>query len=302
MLTRSAQATHSKVPDRFNGDAFHHPTKGKLNTTITQTGHFLAQDVAAFDANFFNISQNEAQAIDPQQRMMLEVTYEAFENAGLPIEAVAGTETGCFVGSFTSDYREMLFRDIETAPRYAGTGAGSELLSNRLSWFYDLRGPSMTLGTACSSSLVAVHQACQSLRNGESKMAIAGGVNIMLSPDVFLMLSNQHFLAPDGLCKSFDARGDGYSRGEGIAALILKPINDAIRDGDPIRAVIRGTGVNQDGKTKGITVPSADAQADLIRSTYLSAGLNFKDTQYFEAHVGFFMIAVSCQSFVLTRL
>jgi acyl transferase domain-containing protein len=168
--------------------------------------------------------------------MMMEVTYEALENAGLPVEEIAGTQTGCFVGSFTNDYREMLFRDAETAPRYAGTGAGSELLSNRLSWFYDLRGPSMTLGTACSSSLVAIHQACQSLRTGESKMAIAGGVNIMLNPDMFMMLSNQQFLSPDGLCKSFDKRGDGYSRGEGIAAIILKPIGDAIRDGMFVRA------------------------------------------------------------------
>lgn len=131
-----------------------------MNTSITEGGHFIAQDVAAWDAAFFNIPQQEALAIDPQQRMMMEVTYEAFENAGLPIEKIAGTETGVFVGSFTNDYREMLFRDAEAAPRYTATGAGSELLSNRLSWFYDLRGPSMTIGTACSSSLVAVHQVC----------------------------------------------------------------------------------------------------------------------------------------------
>ncbi|KAE9372739.1 putative polyketide synthase, partial [Stipitochalara longipes BDJ] len=279
------RSTQSKIPkSRFNVDAFYNPTKGRTNTTITEGGHFIAQDVAAFDAAFFNINQSEAGAIDPQQRMMMEVTYEALENAGLPIKEIAGTQTGCFVGSFTNDYREMLFRDAETAPRYTGTGAGSELLSNRLSWFYDLRGPSMTLGTACSSSLVAVHQACQSLRTGESKIAIAGGVNIMLNPDMFMMLSNQQFLSPDGLCKSFDERGDGYSRGEGIAAIILKPISDAIRDGDTVRAVIRGTGVNQDGKTKGITVPNAEAQAELIRATYVSAGLPFSDTYYFEAH------------------
>jgi acyl transferase domain-containing protein len=131
-----------------------------LNKTVTRVGHFLAQDVTAFDAAFFSINQIEAIAIDPQQRMMMEVTYEALENAGIPIKAIAGTKTGCFVGSFNSDYREMLFRDPEAAPKYASTGAGNELLSNRLSWFYDLRGPSMTLGTACSSSLVAVHQAC----------------------------------------------------------------------------------------------------------------------------------------------
>ena len=245
----------------------------------------MRQDVAAFDANFFKISHNEALAIDPQQRLMLEVAYEAFENAGLPIEAIAGTQTGCFVGNFTTDYREMLFRDPEAAPLYTVTGTGTSLVSNRVSWFYDLKGPSFTVNTACSSSLVALHQACQSLRWGESRMAGVGGSNLILSPEMFMFFSNQHFLSRDGLCKSFDASGDGYSRGEGVAALILKPVDDAIRDGDPIRAIVRGTGVNQDGKTTGITLPSAQAQADLIRSTYQSAGLDFKDTHFFEAHV-----------------
>ena len=247
----------------------------------------MRQDVAAFDANFFKISHNEALAIDPQQRLMLEVAYEAFENAGLPIEAIAGTQTGCFVGNFTTDYREMLFRDPDAAPLYTVTGTGTSLVSNRVSWFYDLKGPSFTVNTACSSSLVALHQACQSLRSGDSRMAIVGGSNLILSPEMFMFFSNQHFLSRDGLCKSFDASGDGYSRGEGVAALILKPVDDAIREGVPIRAIVRGTGVNQDGKTTGITLPSAQAQADLIRSTYQSAGLDFKDTHFFEAHVSF---------------
>lgn len=224
-------------------------------------------------------------AMDPQQRIMLEIAYEAFENAGLPLDAIAGTDTSCYIGNFTNDYREMLFRDPESAPLYSLSGSGSELISNRISWFYDLRGPSFTLGTACSSSLVALHQACQSLRTGESNMAVVGGSNLLLNPDMFLVLSNQQFLAQDGRCKSFDAKGDGYGRGEGFAAVVLKRVDDAIRDGDPIRAVIRGTGVNQDGKTKGITVPNADAQAELIRSTYRSAGIDFTDTHYFEAHV-----------------
>ncbi|KAL9100557.1 MAG: hypothetical protein Q9163_004079 [Psora crenata] len=271
-------------PERFNVNAFHSARRGRLNTSATRGAHFLRQDIAAFDANFFSISQNEALAMDPQQRLMLEIAYEAFENAGLPLEAIAGTDTSCYVGNFTTDYREMIFRDLESAPLYSISGTGSELISNRLSWFYDLRGPSFTLGTACSSSLVALHQACQSIRTGESKMALVGGSNLMLNPDMFLVLSNQQFLSQDGRCKSFDARGDGYGRGEGFAAVILKPVEDAVRDGDPIRAVIRGTGVNQDGKTKGITVPNSDAQADLIRATYRSAGIDFRDTHYFEAH------------------
>ena len=283
MLTEHTQAAYSE-PDRFNVNAFHSTTKGKLNTSASRGAHFLRQDVAAFDTNFFSINQSEAVAMDPQQRIMLEIAYEAFENAGLPLEAVAGTKTSCYIGNFTNDYREMLFRDPESAPLYSLSGSGSELISNRISWFYDLRGPSFTLGTACSSSLVALHQGCQSLRTGESNMAIVGGSNLLLSPDMFLVLSNQQFLAQDGRCKSFDAKGDGYGRGEGFAAVVLKRVNDAVRDGDPIRAVIRGTGVNQDGRTKGITVPSADAQADLIRSTYRSAGIDFRDTHYFEAH------------------
>ena len=245
----------------------------------------MRQDVAAFDANFFSISHNEAMAMDPNQRFMLEVAYEAFENAGLPLETIAGTNTSCYIGNYTSDYREMLFRDSEAMRLYSMSGLGSELISNRVSWFYDLRGPSFTLGTACSSSLVAIHQGCQSLRTGESSTAIVGGSNLLLNPEMFIALSNQQFLAQDGRSKSFDIRGDGYGRGEGFAALVLKRVDDAIRDGDPIRAILRGTGVNQDGKTKSITVPSADAQADLIRSTYRSARLSLKDTHYFEAHV-----------------
>lgn len=283
-LTLPFLAAYSE-PDRFNINGFHSSVKGKLNSSKPRGAHFLRQDVAAFDANFFSISQNEAMAMDPQQRFMLEVAYEAFENAGLPLEAIAGTDTSCYVGNFTTDYREMLFRDPESAPLYSMSGSGSELISNRVSWFYDLRGPSLTLGTACSSSLVALHQGCQSLRTGESRMAVVGGSNLLLNPDMFMVLSNQNFLAEGGQCRSFDAAGDGYGRGEGFTAVILKRVSDAIQDGDPIRAVIRGTGVNQDGKTKAITVPSADAQADLIRSTYRSAGLGFQDTHYFEAHV-----------------
>lgn len=284
VLTCYCEAAYSE-PDRFNMNAFHSTAKGRLDTSTTQGAHFLRQDVAAFDANFFSISHNEAIAMDPNQRLMLEVAYEAFENAGLPLETIAGTNTSCYIGNFTTDYREMLFRDPEAMPLYSMSGSGFELISNRVSWFYDLRGPSFTLGTACSSSLVAIHQGCQSLRTGESNTAIVGGSNLLLNPDMFLALSNQQFLAQDGRSKSFDIRGDGYGRGEGFAALVLKRVDDAIRDGDPIRAIIRGTGVNQDGKTKSITVPSVDAQADLIRSTYRSAGLGLKDTHYFEAHV-----------------
>ena len=284
LIAFGASATCSRIA-RFNASAFHVAGKDKLNLSRTQEAHFLQQDIAAFDANFFSINKTEAIAMDPQQRLMLEVAYEAFENAGLPLEAIAGSDTSCYIGNFTADYREMIFRDIDAATRYTLSGTGTELISNRISWFYDLRGPSFTLGTACSSSLVALHQGCQSILTRESSVSLVGGCNLLLNPDMFQVLSNQQFMADDGCCKSFDIKGNGYGRGEGFAAVILKRVSDAIRDGDPIRAVIRGTGVNQDGKTKGITVPSADAQADLIRSVYQKAGLGFSDTNYFEAHV-----------------
>ena len=272
-------------PTRYNVDAFHHPGGDKLNTLSARGGHFLHEDVAAFDAPFFNITAHEAKAMDPTARMLLEVTYEALENAGLPIESMVGTDTSCYVGCFTRDYHEMLMRDAETSPMYAGTGTGFSLLSNRISWFYDFRGPSMTLDTACSSSLVGLHLACQGLRAGESKVAVVSGANLILSPDLAMWLSNLHMISKDGLSRSFAEGASGYGRGEGIATVILKLLPDALRDGDTVRAVIRGTGVNQDGHTTGITLPNSDAQADLIRSTYRSAGLDLSHTPYFEAHV-----------------
>jgi zearalenone synthase (highly reducing iterative type I polyketide synthase) len=286
-------AAYSEVPpDRYNVDAFHHPADDKLNTLSSRGAHFLQEDISAFDAPFFNITTNEAKAMDPTARMLLEVTYEALENAGLPIENLVGSDTSCYVGCFTRDYHEMLMRDAETSPMYAGTGTGFSLLSNRLSWFYDFRGPSITLDTACSSSLVGFHLACQSLRTGESRLAVVSGANLILSPDLALWLSNLHMLAKDGLSRSFADGTSGYGRGEGIATLILKSLDDALRDGDTIRAVVRGTGVNQDGHTSGITVPNSDAQADLIRSTYRSAGLDLSQTPYFEAHVSFIFTSI----------
>lgn len=277
------QATYSPIA-RFNASAFHAAGKDRLNTSITQEANFLQQDIAAFDANFFSISKTEAIAMDPQQRIILEIAYEAFENAGQSLEAIAGSDTSCYIEHFTADYREMTLRDTDTATRYSLSGTGTELIPNRTSWFYDLRRPSFTLGTAYSSSLVALHQGCQSICSMESSVALVGGCNLLLNPDMFQVLSNQQFLADDGRCKTFDIKGNGYGRGEGFAAVILKRVGDAIRDGDPIRAVIRGSSVNQDGKTKSITVPSADAQTGLIRSVYKKSGLDFSDTNYFEAH------------------
>ena len=222
--------------------------------------------------------------MDPMQRVLLEVVYEATESAGIPVSSLAGTNTGCFVGCFTSDYDQIAKRDPELLPKYHSIGTGQSILSNRISYCFDLKGPSFTLDTACSSSLVAVHLACQSLRSGESTTAIVGATNAILNPDIMVGMTNLHFLSPDGRCHTFDADANGYARGEGMAALVLKPMNDALRDGDTIRAVIRGTAVNSNGRGPGITVPSREAQVQLIRSAYDQACLDPALTGYCEAH------------------
>ena len=222
--------------------------------------------------------------MDPQHRLMIEVAYEALETAGYPLVELSGTRTGVFMGHFTSDWKDTLYRDPDAAPLYSATGPLATSLANRISWLWDLQGPSFSVDTACSSSLVALHLANQSLLNGESDIAIVGGSSLLINPDMFAFLSGQNFLSPDGKCKTFDASGDGYGRGEGLAVLILKRVEDAIVSYDPIRAVIRGTGSNQDGHTKGFTLPSADAQAQLISEVYEHAGLDFSDTAYVEAH------------------
>ncbi|KAM0545786.1 hypothetical protein ACHAPJ_011210 [Fusarium lateritium] len=286
-LVSKGRSAYSEASNRWNVDAYYHASRGRLNTSVSRGAHFVTQDIHAFDAGFFKISPHEVGSLDPQQRFMLEVSYEAFENAGMPMEKISGSQTGCFVGNFSTDWREALSKDVESLPKHAYVGSAPEFLSNRVSWFFNLKGPSMSLTTACSSSLVALHTACQSLKTGDCNMALAGGVNLLLSPDVFLHASNQGFLARDGKCKTFDAAGDGYGRGEGCAVVVLKKIEDALRDGDNIRAVIRGSGSNQDGKTRSITRPCPQAQADLIRSVYRRAGLDMADTSYFEAHVGY---------------
>ncbi|UKZ81662.1 Type I Iterative PKS [Trichoderma virens FT-333] len=283
-LVCEGKSAWSMIPkERFHGDAFWSGGK-KRHGSVTKSGHFLKHDISHFDANFFNISASEANAMDPQHRIALEVVYEALESAGYSVQSLAGTRTGVFMGHFTSDYKELVISDTDAIPPYATTGLNKTSLANRISWTFDLRGPSFALDTACSSSLVAFHLACQSLRAGESDIAIVGGTNVLLNPDMFVAFSGQGFLSPDGKCKSFDASGDGYGRGEGVAAIVLKRVDDAIVALDPLRAIIRATGSNQDGHTKSLTLPSADAQEALIRDVYRLAKLDFAQTSYVEAH------------------
>lgn len=244
----------------------------------------MKQDLGAFDASFFSISPNEAKSMDPQQRLLLETVYEAMESGGITLEDMANTMTSCYVGCFSHDYYDMGDRDAEIAPTHSSTGNSSSILSNRISYFYNLKGPSLTMDTACSSGMIAFHLACQSIRAGESKQSVVGATNLMFMPDVFSTMSNLQFLSPDSICYAFDDRANGYARGEAVTALILKPLEDAIRDNDSIRAVVRNSVCNQDGRTFGITQPSSDAHQDLIQKAYIDAGLEFEDTDYFEAH------------------
>lgn len=237
-----------------------------------------------FDAAFFNITAAEAMAFDPKQRIAMEVAYEALENAGMPLQKVAGTQTACYMGTSMSDYRDSVVRDSGNYPKYHLLGTTDEMISNRISHFLDIHGPSATIETACSSSHVATHLACQSLQSGESEMAIAGGVGMLLMPESTMQLNNLGFLSPLGQSRAFDEKAGGYARGEGCGVIVLKRLDNAIQDGDTVRAVIRGSGVNSDGWTQGVTMPSGDAQAALIKYVYESNGLDYGSTQYVEAH------------------
>ncbi|TLS21086.1 uncharacterized protein PpBr36_10625 [Pyricularia pennisetigena] len=255
------------------------------STNVQNKSYLLSEEVGLFDAGFFHINAVEAEGMDPAQRILLETVYEAMEAAGVA-DRVRGSQTSVFVGLMTADWADIQMRDTETLPTYAATGTARSIASNRISYLFDLRGASMTIDTACSSSLVALHQAVQSLRNSESTTAIVAGANLILDPTIYISESKLHMLSPDSRSRMWDASANGYARGEGTAALILKPLSRAIADGDQIETIIRETGVNSDGRTPGITMPSPDAQADLIRSTYRAAGLDpaVDRCQYFECH------------------
>lgn len=224
--------------------------------------------------------------MDPQQRCLLETVYEGVESAGYSIPQLQGSSTGVFVGATCFDYQFVSMRGLDSLPQYYATGGSMAILANRLSYFFDWRGPSWACDTACSSSLVAMHQAVLSLRSGEIDMAVAAGANLILGPELFIAYSNLNMLSPNGRSYMWDSSADGYVRGEGFASVILKTLSRAIADGDHIECIIRETGVNSDGRTPGITMPGAESQAQLIRDTYMRCGLDpVRDRpEYFEAH------------------
>ncbi|KAH6616021.1 hypothetical protein B0J18DRAFT_388589 [Chaetomium sp. MPI-SDFR-AT-0129] len=288
LLKDPVDLTQDVPVERFNIKAFYHADGEYHGTTNSPKAYFLDQDHRVFDASFFNISPKEAEAIDPQQRMLLEVVYEALESAGYTLQQYAGDKVAVYAGLMTSDYDTLSQRDELDTSQYYATGNARSILSNRISYFFNFRGPSMTIDTACSSSLVALHQAVLSLRAGECKMACVAGANLILTPEQFIVESNLHMLSPTGHCRMWDAGADGYARGEGVAAMFIKSLSQAIADGDHIEAVIRETGVNSDGRSRGITMPNWQAQSQLLRDTYQRAGLDIDKPedrcQYFEAH------------------
>ena len=250
----------------------------------SRAGEVSSSRLDQFDAHFFGISPREAARMDPQQRLLLEVAWEALEDAGQLRERLAGTPTGVFIGISNNDYGRIQFNDPDRIDAYAGTGNALSIAANRISYVFDFRGPSIAVDTACSSSLVAVHQACGSLSSGESTLALAGGVNLILSPAITINFSKAGAMAPDGRCKAFDARANGYVRSEGAGIVVLKPLTKAIADGDPIYAVIRGSAVNQDGRSNGLMAPNPRAQEAVLREAYRRAAVSPGDVQYVEAH------------------
>ncbi|GKT82135.1 polyketide synthase [Colletotrichum tofieldiae] len=287
-LLNNPRDVRNDIPkSRFNAEGYYHPNSAYHGHSNIRHSYLLEQDVAAFDTEFFGIKPIEAKAIDPQQRLLMETVYEGLESAGLTIDGLRGSDTAVYFIPLTSSY-PLLNHEMNTAPTYTATGIGRSILSNRISYFFDWHGPSITLDTACSSSLVAVHLAVQSLRSGESRVALACGSNLCLGPENYIFESKLKMLSPDGRSKMWDKDANGYARGDGVAACIFKTLSAAIEDGDDIECIIRETGLNQDGATTGITMPSAVAQQALIRSTYAKAGLDLSKSsdrpQFFEAH------------------
>ncbi|EGP91889.1 polyketide synthase [Zymoseptoria tritici IPO323] len=273
---------------RFNTEGFYHRNHAYHGHTNVKHSYLLSQDPAAFDAEFFGVNPHEARSMDPQQRLTLETVYEAIEAAGLTMEALSGSDTCVYAGSMTADYDAMGTRDLDQLPTYAAVGTSRAILSNRISYFFNWTGASVTVDTACSSSLVALHSAVQALRSGDSATGVVCGSNLILGPECFIIESNVKMLSPDGLSRMWDKDANGYARGEGLAALVIKPLSAALRDNDHIDCIIRETGLNQDGHTPGLTMPSPHSQRELIRRTYAKAGLDLSKQsdrpQYFEAH------------------
>ncbi|MFC7106383.1 type I polyketide synthase [Nonomuraea rubra] len=283
LLCAARNTTRPLPAERWRPYENHSPEYAAALRDAVRHGSFL-NDIEGFDAEFFGLSPREAELMDPQQRILMETAWEALEHAGLPPHALAGTDAGVFVGVCTADYGGRLLEDLPQIEAWTGIGAATCAVANRISYSLDLRGPSMAVDTACSASLVALHLAAQSLRLGESDVALAGGVNLLVTPGQTLTLGTAGALAPDGRSKSFDAAADGYGRGEGCGVVVLKRLSDARRDGDRILALVIGSAVNQDGHTNGIMAPCGAAQEHVMTRACRQAGISPATVGYVEAH------------------
>ena len=283
LLREGVDAITEIPPERWNVDQFYDPKPATPGKMITRHGGFLDQ-VDQFDPSFFGISPRETERIDPQQRLVLEVAWEALENAGIAPDKLSGSQTGVFIGIGNYDYSRLQNGHLSNLNAYDGPGTTLGIAANRLSYVLNLRGPSLVVETSCSSSLVAVHLACQSLYTGESNLCLVGGVNLILSPESNIIFSHAQMMAADGRCKTFDASADGYVRGEGCGLIVLKRLREALRDEDNILAIIRGSAVNQDGLSNGLTAPNGPSQQAVIRKALENAGVAPSQISYVEAH------------------
>ena len=282
-MLKSGKDGITEIPEeRWSIEEYYNPN-GVKGKSKSKCGGFI-NHFDEFDAKFFGMNAREVEQIDPQQRHAVEIVWEALEDARIRPESLAFSNTGVFVGGFTLDYKIIQFSDVKEIDAHATVGSMMNMLSNRISYIYNLMGPSMTIDTACSSSLVALHTACLSLNNGECDLAIAGGIELTYTPEYYVAESTSGMLSKDGKCKTFDESANGYVRGEGGGFLVLKTLEQAIKDGDYIYAVIRDSLVNQDGKTNGITVPNKDAQKELLKAVYQRAEVSPSDVQYVELH------------------
>lgn len=283
LLIDGVDAVSEIGPERWSTRFFHHPSPGEPGKSYSWAAG-LIDGIDLFEPGFFGISPREAAEMDPQQRLLLELAWHALEDAGLPAARLAGSATGVYVGASSTDYGDLRLGDPASAGPHFVSGMTLSILANRLSHVFDLRGPSQVVDTACSSSLAALHQACEALRAGRIEAALVGGVNLLLSPYPFIGFAQAGMLSRRGRCFAFDARADGYVRAEGGAVVVLKPLARALADGDPIRAVIRGTAVGAAGRTIGLSLPSAAAQAELLRGVYAEAGLAPEELAFIEMH------------------
>ena len=285
LLRDGVDAITETPPDRWDVEGYYSADPDVPGKVATRWGGHI-EDVDLFDPAFFSISPREAVSMDPQQRLLLEVAWEALENAGVSADHLYNSRTGVFVGITAEDYVQVQLDHLglEGIDAYYASGVARSVAAGRLSYLLGLKGPAITLDTACSSSLVAVHLAVQSLRSGESSLALAGGVNLILSVENGVALSKYHMMSPDGHCKPFDASADGFVRAEGCGVIVLKRLSDAVADGDTILAVIRGSALNQDGASTGLTAPNGPSQEDVIRAALDDAGVQPHEIGYVETH------------------